>query len=48
MYEEAYRLYPNNLLSRKKFGILGLAANVATLAIAYNRVKHGAKMARRR
>ncbi len=40
MYEEAYRLYPKNLLSRKKFGILGLAANVATLAIVYNRVKH--------
>ena len=27
-------------LSRNKFGILGLADNVATLAIAYNRVKH--------
>lgn len=36
----AYQLLPKDLLSRKKFGILGLADNVATLAIAYNRVKH--------
>ena len=35
----AYQLLPNDLLSRKKFGILGLADNVATLAIAYNRIK---------
>ncbi len=36
----AYQLLPKDLLSRNKFGILGLADNVATLAIAYNRVKH--------
>jgi uncharacterized membrane protein YkvA (DUF1232 family) len=36
----AYQLLPKDLLSRKNFGILGLADNVATLAIAYNRVKH--------
>lgn len=36
----AYQLLPKDLLSHKKFGILGLADNVATLAIAYNRVKH--------
>lgn len=36
----AYQLLPKDLLSRKKFGILGLADNVATLVIAYNRVKH--------
>ena len=36
----AYQLLLKNLLSREKFGILGLADNVATLAIAYNRVKH--------
>lgn len=35
----AYQLLPQDLLSRKKYGILGLADNVATLAIAYNRVK---------
>ncbi len=36
----AYQLLPKDLLSREKFGMLGLADNVATLAIAYNRVKH--------
>lgn len=36
----AYQLLPKDLLSREKFGILGLADNVATLAVAYNRVKH--------
>lgn len=36
----AYQLLPKDLLNRKNFGILGLADNVATLAIAYNRVKH--------
>lgn len=36
----AYQLLPKDLMSREKFGILGLADNVATLAIAYNRVKH--------
>lgn len=36
----AYQLLPKGLLSRNKFGILGLADNVVTLAIAYNRVKH--------
>ncbi len=36
----AYQLLPKDILSREKFGMLGLADNVATLAIAYNRVKH--------
>jgi len=36
----AYQLLPKDLMSRDKFGILGLADNVATLSIAYNRVKH--------
>lgn len=36
----AYQLLPNDLLSRKKFGILGFADNVITLAIAYKRVEH--------
>ena len=36
----AYQLLPKDLMSREKFGILGLADNVATLAVAYNRVKH--------
>lgn len=36
----AYQLLPKELLSRKKLGVLGLVDNVATLAVAYNRVKH--------
>lgn len=36
----AYQLLPKDLLSREKFGILGLADNFVTLAIAYNRIKH--------
>lgn len=36
----AYQLLPKDLMSRKNFGILGLADNVTTLAVAYNRVKH--------
>lgn len=36
----AYQLLPKDLLSLKKFGILGLVDNAATLAIAYKRVKH--------
>ena len=27
-------------MTREKFGILGLADNMITLAVAYNRVKH--------
>ena len=34
-----YQLLPNDLMSRKKFGWLGLIDNGVTLAIAYNRVK---------
>lgn len=36
----AYQLLPKDLMSREKLGILGLADNVATLPVAYNRVKH--------
>ena len=36
----SYQLLPKDLMSRKEFGILGLADNIATLAVAYNRVKH--------
>ncbi|MBE6187915.1 MAG: DUF1232 domain-containing protein [Rikenellaceae bacterium] len=36
----AYQLLPKDLLSSKKLGVLGLADNIATLAVAYNRVKH--------
>ncbi len=36
----AYQLLPNDLMSRKKYGVLGFVDNAATLAIAYNRVKH--------
>ena len=36
----AYQLLPKDLLSLKKFGILGLVDNAATLVIAYKRVKH--------
>ncbi len=35
----AYQLLPSDLLSKKKFGIIGLLDNAVTLAIAYNRVK---------
>ena len=36
----AYQLLPKDLMTREKFGILGLADNMITLAVAYNRVKH--------
>lgn len=35
----AYQLLPSDLLSKKKFGIIGFLDNAAALAIAYNRVK---------
>ena len=35
----AYQLLPSDLLSKKRFVIIGLLDNVAALAIAYNRVK---------
>ena len=34
-----YQLLPKDLLSRKKFGLLGFLDNGITLAMAYNRVK---------
>ena len=36
----AYQLLPKDLMNCARFGILGLADNVATLAVSYNRVKH--------
>ena len=35
----AYQLLPKDLLSRKKFGIIGLLDNAATLGIAYSKIK---------
>lgn len=35
----AYQLLPEDLLSRDRFGLLGLLDNGVTLAFAYNRVK---------
>lgn len=34
-----YQLLPKDLLSRKRFGLLGLLDNGVTLAVAYKRVK---------
>ena len=34
-----YQFLPNQLLSKEKHGVLGYADNVATLMIAYNKVK---------
>ncbi|MBR1769035.1 MAG: DUF1232 domain-containing protein [Bacteroidales bacterium] len=35
----AYQLLPKDVLSVKKFGLLGLLDNAVTLTLAYNRVK---------
>ena len=35
----AYQFLPNQILTREKNGVLGIADNIITLTIAYNRIK---------